>query len=125
MDRCLPRWLAILAVVILVVTELVAQSQPPLKLITTSLPQAIAGNVVTLNLDTTGGTPPRAWSITGGALPLGVKLDAASGALSGTPTVPGTYTFQVLVVDSSVPTMQVQREFNLVVTGALGIEWKQ
>ena len=41
------------------------------------------------------------------------------------PTAPGTYDFEVTVTDSNVPAMQIQREFRLVVTAALSIDWKQ
>jgi hypothetical protein len=58
-------------------------------------------------------------------LPPGLKLNAAKGAISGTPTAPGTYNFELIVTDSSVPAMQIQREFRLVVTAALSIDWKQ
>jgi hypothetical protein len=52
-------------------------------------------------------------------------LHAATGAISGVPTAPGTYNFELTVTDSSVPPTQIQREFKLVVTAALVIDWKQ
>ena len=45
--------------------------------------------------------------------------------IAGEPTTAGTYHFEVLVTDSGVPAMQIQREFTLVVTAALTIEWKK
>jgi hypothetical protein len=39
---------------------------------------------------------PKTWSINSGALPTGLTLDPASGLISGTPTTPGTFTFEVL-----------------------------
>jgi hypothetical protein len=50
-----------------------------------------------------GGTGPYTWSLASGTLPTGLSLSAA-GVLSGTPTVPGTYSFQIEVTDSSAPT---------------------
>lgn len=35
------------------------------------------------------------WEVTAGFLPTGLTLDPATGAITGTPTVKGTYTFQV------------------------------
>ncbi len=40
------------------------------------------------------------------------------------PTTPGTYDLELTITDSSIPAMHVQREFVLVVTGALSVEWK-
>jgi hypothetical protein len=41
------------------------------------------------------------WSVASGALPPGLKLDANSGLLSGTPTAVGDYHFQIQVTDGS------------------------
>ncbi len=53
-------------------------------------------------LAATGGTAPYTWSITAGALPAGLTLSSV-GAISGVPTVSGTSTFTVQVVDSTSP----------------------
>ncbi|MEU8219616.1 fibronectin type III domain-containing protein [Micromonospora taraxaci] len=51
-------------------------------------------------LTVTGGTAPFAWSVSAGSLPTGLTLDPATGLLSGTPTVSGTFPFTVRVTDS-------------------------
>ena len=51
-------------------------------------------------LSASGGVPPYAWSVSAGALPAGITLDATSGVLGGTPTVAGTFAFTVMVTDA-------------------------
>jgi Putative Ig domain len=48
---------------------------------------AYAGFTVTAS----GGTPAYTYSIASGALPSGITLNASSGAVSGTPTIYGSY----------------------------------
>jgi hypothetical protein len=55
------------------------------------------------NTATGGATPPYSWSIQAGSLPAGLSLDPISGVLSGTPDVSGTFSFSVMVEDSSSP----------------------
>lgn len=100
-------------------------SQAPLTITTTSLPSTTVGANVRIKVAVNGGAQPLTWSLSGGKLPSGLKLNPARGVISGTPSSPGTYRFQLLVTDSSIPAMQVQREFTLVVKGALGIEWRK
>ena len=48
-----------------------------------------------------GGTGPYAFTVSAGALPAGMSLNGATGALSGTPTAGGTFNFTVKATDSS------------------------
>ena len=48
-----------------------------------------------------GGTPPYTWSISAGTIPAGLALNSSSGALSGTPSSLGTFTFVLSVRDQS------------------------
>jgi len=48
-----------------------------------------------------GGTGAYQFAITGGALPAGMALHPASGAISGTPTADGTFSYTVQVTDSA------------------------
>src|SRR6266478_7714139 len=52
----------------------------------------------------TEGTAPYVWSITAGALPSGLALSSATGAIGGTPTSAGSFTFTVQVTDSAAAT---------------------
>jgi large repetitive protein len=46
---------------------------------------------------------PQTFTITSGSLPPGLTLTAATGAITGTPTTAGVYTFSMQVVDSFAP----------------------
>ena len=63
-----------------------------------------------------GGTPPYAYSISAGALPTGVALNAATGAASGTPTTSGAFGYTVKATDGGLPTPQTATQ---VVSGAM------
>ena len=52
-----------------------------------------------MTLSESGGTGPFTWSLTG-SLPPGVSLNLTTGAITGTPTTPGPYSFTVTVTDS-------------------------
>jgi len=70
----------------------------PLAITTTSLPSGQAGVAYSTTLVATGGTPPLAWTLTSGTLPANLVLNAATGAISGTPAASVTsspLTFQV------------------------------
>ena len=49
----------------------------------------------------TGGTPPYTFSISSGSLPPGLSLNTSTGAITGTPTMAGTFNFTAKVKDST------------------------
>jgi len=65
------------------------------------LPNGTVGTAYSQTLAATGGTQPYTWSISGGALPAGLLLSPATGAISGTPNTAGTANFTVQVADSA------------------------
>jgi hypothetical protein len=54
-------------------------------------------------LNNGGGIPPLTWTITAGALPTGLIIGPSTGAITGTPTVTGTFNFTVQAADSGTP----------------------
>ena len=66
-----------------------------------TLPAATVGVPYSQTLAAKGGTPPyTAWSKVSGNLPPGLGGPSATGAVSGTPTTAGTYTFIVKVTNA-------------------------
>lgn len=68
--------------------------------LTATLPDGVLDESYTGTLSATGGVSPYNYSITTGALPTGLSLNASSGAVSGTPTVEGVYSLTATVTDS-------------------------
>ncbi len=60
-----------------------------------TLANATVGTSVNVVVSQTGANPPFTWSLGTGTLPTGVTFDVATATLSGTPTVAGTYTFEI------------------------------
>ncbi len=81
------------------------------------LPSASAGVPYDQTLTATGGTPPYAWAVVSGDLPTGLLLAAGSGAITGTPTVIATNTFQIRVTDAL--SLTATQTFTLAVLAAL------
>ncbi|MFC3551316.1 putative Ig domain-containing protein, partial [Lysobacter cavernae] len=64
-----------------------------------SLPALTAGTAYAQTLSSAGGVTPYSYSLSSGALPVGVSLTSA-GAISGTPTRRGTFSFSVRSQDA-------------------------
>ena len=79
-----------------------------------------AGYVDTLT--GTGGTAPYVWGLKyGDVLPGGMVLNAASGVISGTPTVEGTYSFTVELSDSAPVPEKVTKQFSIIIANPMVI----
>jgi Putative Ig domain len=75
----------------------------PLTVTTSTLSVATAGVPYSATLAATGGFRPYTWSIISGSLPAGLKLHAATGLISGTPSGGGTSAFTVQATDADSP----------------------
>lgn len=60
-----------------------------------------AGTAYSSSVSTTQSQGTVTYSITSGALPSGLSLNASTGAISGTPTTEGTYTFTITASDTN------------------------
>ncbi len=76
---------------------------PTLTLTPATVPAGTAGVAYTQTFIASGGIAPYTYALSAGALPAGMTLNAA-GALSGTPTVAGTFNFSVTATDSTTGT---------------------
>jgi hypothetical protein len=93
---------------------------PTLTLTTTTLADATLNTAYSATLTASGGVPPYAFSVAGGtSLPAGLTLSSA-GAISGTPTKPGSTTFSVDVTDSSTPALSQTGNLSLTVNASAG-----
>jgi hypothetical protein len=82
-------------------TATVTVSAAALSVMTASLPGGTVGNVYSVPLAASGGTPPYSWAVTVGSLPAGLSLASSTGMISGTPTTAATSSFTAQVTDSA------------------------
>jgi hypothetical protein len=88
----------------------------PLAITTATLASGKAGAAYNQQLAATGGIAPLVWSLAAGSSPLpsGLSLSAA-GAITGTPSATGTFSFTVQVADSSSPKQVATKAFTLTI----------
>ncbi|MEA9581291.1 putative Ig domain-containing protein [Xanthomonas nasturtii] len=93
---------------------------PTLVLPASTLPAGTAGQAYTAAISpATGGTAPYSYALSAGALPAGIVLDTATGGLSGTPTVSGSFNFTLTASDSTPsPAAQASRAYVLTIGAA-------
>lgn len=72
----------------------------PPTITTTRLPEGTTQARYTAQLTKTGGTGDVTWRVVAGGLPDGLRLTAATGAFTGTPTKNGNFTFTIRATDT-------------------------
>ena len=88
----------------------------PVVVLDVDLDEATVGSDYSDALGAVAGLPPYTWSISAGALPDGLELDASSGEITGTVAAGATtQTFTVEVTDSDSPATTDTLEFTITV----------
>ena len=90
-------------------------ASPTITLPATTLAGGAAGQAYTAAINpATGGIAPYTYTLSAGALPAGVTVNSATGALSGTPTVAGNFNFSLTATDSTTGTAgQASQSYSL------------
>jgi hypothetical protein len=66
-----------------------------------TLPNATVGTPYNQTVSASGGTGPYTFAVSSGALPGGLILNAATGAITGTPTTAATFTVSITATDAN------------------------
>jgi hypothetical protein len=72
------------------------------------------GQPISYQYEVLGGTSPFTWVVSSGALPPGITLSPV-GALSGTPTTVGNYSFTLRVTDGASPSQTTTGSFTILI----------
>jgi Putative Ig domain len=75
----------------------------PLAVSTRELAEATVGTAYTARLAGSGGVAPYVWSVVRGALPVGLTLNPATGAITGKPRAAGNASFTVRLASPGLP----------------------
>ncbi len=101
-------------------TSTVTVPDTTLRVVTTSLADGETGVPYSATLSAAGGTTPYKWSVVSGKLPSGLKLNAKTGDISGSPKSAGTSSITVEVKDTksaSMPSTSATQALTLTVSG--------
>ena len=93
---------------------------PLLSITTASLAQAIQNAAYSASIAISGGVAPYVFSVVSGSLPPGITLNSA-GALSGSPTSSGLFSFTTQVADSGQIVQKAQKALSINVVPQLVI----
>jgi len=91
-----------------------AAAAAPLVITTSSLPSGTVSSGYNASLAASGGTSPLQWSLSSGQLPAGLTL-SSTGAIVGTPTAAGSFTFTVQSKDGSTPQQTASKSLSITI----------
>lgn len=94
-----------------------AQVYTPLKLETTTLPEATTGLPYTATLKASGGTPP--YTFAASSMPSGLTLNPQTGVVSGTPATAGLLYLSLIVTDSAQDFVSASATLNIVASSLI------
>ncbi|MGU3495071.1 IPT/TIG domain-containing protein [Xanthobacteraceae bacterium A53D] len=77
-------------------------------------PAGVVGEPYAQTVTAAGGAAPYHFVITSGVLPVGMVFSAHTGALTGTPTAPGNYSFVLTVADANAVTGTASYSLNVI-----------
>ncbi len=92
----------------------------PLAVTSGALPGAVEGMGYSASLTASGGAAPYTWSVSGGTVPPGLSL-SSSGALAGTPSTTGDFSFDVTATDAESPAQTAAGSVQVAVAPRLAI----
>jgi hypothetical protein len=96
-----------------------ASTTSPLTISTSSLPAGTAQASYSAAVSASGGTTPYSWSVASGSLPPGITLGSSTGALVGTPSASGTFSFSIGVQDSSSTSQHATQALSISIAPAV------
>ena len=89
--------------VVATVLALLATASAAVTVNPASLPNGTVGTAYSRTISATGDVAPYTYSVSAGALPAGLTLNASTGVLAGTPTTAATSNFTIQATDSNGP----------------------
>jgi hypothetical protein len=75
-------------------------TSPTITVSPSTLSAMVVGVPFSDSVSASGGTAPYTYTVTSGTLPAGLVLDALTGAITGTPTASGAYSFTITATDA-------------------------
>ena len=100
-------------------TDSTSHPVPPVISTISPLPAGTNGVAYSQQFQAYAGVPPYTWSIRGGKLPAGLRLNATSGLLSGIPTASGISNFRIGVTDSQK--LSASNDFRVIIRNTSGV----